>query len=146
MDLIFLILTLILTPLIFCPLRSCDGYILPQIGVGSIGISITLIFFIYYGVFPLSLPVGLALLYFIYIMCSNAWSTVQHNSLRDTPLIFLCVGAFIISSALFTDINNIVAVSLGVFFVSMFTSLYAIGQKFLFDPLFLHNNLSSYYV
>ena len=136
MDLILLILTLILTPLIFCPLKSCDGFILPQIAVGSLGISLTLIFFIGNGLLPISLPIGLALLYFIYISVTNAWSTVPHNSLRDMPLIFLCIGSFIIASSLFTDRGNMVAVSLGIFFVSMFTSLYAIGQKFLFDPLF----------
>ena len=80
------------TPLFFCPLKSNDGFILPQIGIGSIGVSLSLIFFIYNGILPLSSTVGSALLYFVYIACTNAWSTVQHNSLRDMPLIFLSVG------------------------------------------------------
>jgi len=78
----------------------------------------------------------LALLYFIYLMTSTGWSTVPHGSLRDIPLVFDSVAAFIIFSAIFSIGINITYVSLAVFAVSMFTCLYAIGQRFCFDPLF----------
>ena len=136
MDLLFLCLTLIISPLVFCPLKSLDGYILPQIGIAAIGISLTTIFFISNGFFPINLTSVLALLYFLYLMMSCSWSTVPHNSLRDVPLIFVSIFGFIIASYLFKNFSNIVGVSLSVFFVSMITSIYAIGQKFRIDFLF----------
>ena len=69
-------------------------------------------------------------------MINTGWSTVQHNSMREIPLVFLSVFAFIIASSLFAVELNMVAISLAVFFVSTVTALYGIGQKFLFDPLF----------
>uniref|UniRef100_A0A6M3IDW5 Putative O-antigen ligase n=1 Tax=viral metagenome TaxID=1070528 RepID=A0A6M3IDW5_9ZZZZ len=136
MDLFFIVLTILIAPIVACPLKFFDGYILPQIGVAAIGISIASLFWIYNGSFTISFATIAAFIYFMYLMTSCSWSTVQHNSLRDVPLIFLSVFSYLICSTLFQDKNNIVSVSLAVFSVSMFTSLYAIGQKFLFDPLF----------
>ena len=78
----------------------------------------------------------MGLIYFIYLMISNSWSTVPHNSLRDVPLVFGSIFSFLVALVLFTDRVNMVAVSLSVFVVAMMTVLYGIGQRFLFDPLF----------
>ena len=135
--LIVLLITVMITPIVFCPLLLMDGYILPQIGVGFIGISIATILFVKQGVFPTNLSVLFALLFFIYFMVSGVWASVPHNASVEVPLIFLTVFAFMIASVLFKDnYLNMTAISLGVFFTAMFTSLYAIGQKFKFDPLF----------
>ena len=136
MDLFFIILTILIAPIIACPLKLFDGYILPQVGAGAIGIAVASLFWFYSGSIVISYATIAALIYFIYLMTSGAWSTVPHNSLRDVPLIFLSIFSFLICSSLFQDKNNLVAVSLAVFCVSMFTSLYAIGQRFCFDPLF----------
>lgn len=135
--LLSLVATVVISPLVFCPLKMLDGYVLPQIGVAAIGISLTAIFFICGGVFPLNLSSILACMYLVYLFCSSSWSTVPHNSLRDIPLVFACLSAFVISSVVFhNSIISMVVVSLGVFFVAMFTSLYAIAQRFGIDPLF----------
>jgi len=136
MDLIFLILTLLLTPAIFLPLKLADGYLLPQIGVAAFGLSLTTIFFLINGRFPVNLSAMLALLYFIYLMTTTGWSTVSHGALRDIPLIFDQVAVFIIASVLFAVEVNMTYISLAVLAVSMFTCLYAIGQSYCFDPLF----------
>ena len=136
MDLFFIVLTILIAPIVACPLKLFDGYIFPQIGTAAIGISIASLFWFYNGSFTISFATIAALIYFIYLMTSGAWSTVPHNSLREVPLIFLSVFSFLICLTLFQDKNNIMAVSLAVFCVSMFTSLYAIGQRFCFDPLF----------
>lgn len=128
--------TIIATPIVHCPLKLFDGYILPQIGAGAIGIGIAVIF----GTILSGVPVGpvsfLALLWFVYLMMSGAWSTVPHNSLRDVPLIFLSVFAFQISALLFENPENMVLVSLAVFFASNVLGIYAIGQRFCLDPIF----------
>lgn len=136
MTLIFLILTLLLTPVIFLPLKLSDGYLLPQMGIAAIGLSLTTVFFLIDGRFPVNLSAMLALLYFIYLMTSTGWSTVPHGSLRDIPLIFDSVAVFIISSAIFSVGINITYVSLAVLAVSMFTCIYALCQRFCFDPFF----------
>lgn len=134
--LFFIIMTIIITPLIACPMKLFDGYILPQIGVGAIGVSLTTLIWFWNGVFSFNFVGILALLYFIYLMISSSWSTAPHNSLRDVPLIFLSIFSFLICSMLFENKSNIVGVSLAVFCISMFTSLYSIGQRFRIDPLF----------
>lgn len=136
MDLFFIVLTILVAPFVACPLKMFDGYILPQVGAGAIGIGIASLFWVYNGSFTISFATIAALIYFFYLMTSCSWSTVQHNSLRDVPLIFLSVFGFLICSSLFVVKSNIVGVSLAVFCISMITSLYAIGQRFLFDPLF----------
>ena len=132
MDLFFIVLTILIAPIVACPLKFFDGYILPQIGVAAIGISLASLFWVYNGSFTISFATIAAFIYFIYLMASCSWSTVQHNSLRDVPLVFLSIFSYLICSTLFQDKNNIVGVALAVFCVSMFASLYAIGQKFLF--------------
>jgi len=129
-------LTMLCIPLFFAPLKFMDGYLLPQFGIGAIGISVSLIFYLMLGKFNLSFTVLLVMLYFFYLVLTCSWSTVQHNSMRELPLIFCCLIGFVIAITLFENKENMVAISLIAFVVSMFTSLYGIGQKFLFDPLF----------
>jgi O-antigen ligase len=125
-------------------MRFLDGYILPQIGIASFGISLALVFLVWQGLFPLNLSCILALGFFSYLMIANSWSTVPHNSLRDVPLIFASVFSFIIASCIGSTFGNVglVGIALAVFCVSMFTCLYGIGQRFRFDPLF-HERLKS---
>ena len=134
--LFFVAATVIITPLIACPLKLFDGYILPQIGAGAIGIGLTILFWIWNGAFPFNFISIVAFLYFIYLMISCSWSTAPQNSLRDVPLIFLSIFSFLICSTLFENKSNMVGISLAVFCISMFTALYSIGQRFRFDPLF----------
>lgn len=135
--LIAILLTLLFVPVFFCPLKFIDGFILPPMALGATGVGIATIFFMNQGIFPVNLSAVLVFLYFVYLMISTGWSTVPHNSLRETPLIFQSVFVFLISSVLFhNSYLNMTAVSLAVFSVAMFTCLYGIGQRFRFDPLF----------
>ena len=134
--LLTIIATVVITPLIHCPLKSLDGYILPQIGAGAIGISLAMILLTLISGLPTNGIAILSILYFIYLMMSNAWSTVNHSSLRDAPLIFLSVFGLVATAVLFDVRENITLVSLGVFFISNLLALYAIGQRFCFDPFF----------
>jgi len=134
--LVLLLVTLLLVPILFFPLRFIDGYILPPIGIATIGLSLTSIFFVYNGIFPCNLSIILALLYFVYLMISNSWASVPHNALREVPLIFSSVIIFILGSVLMIDYNNIVIISFIVFITSMLTCIYGISQKFCYDPIF----------
>lgn len=130
------VLTMVLTPTIFMPLKFMDGYLLPQFGIAAIGISISLILYLMNGVFDLSLITILAVLYFFYLTLTCSWSTVQHNSIRDMPLVFAYLIGFIIANALFNSYSNILIICYAVFVVAIFTSIYGILQKFCIDPLF----------
>lgn len=137
MDFIFLVLllTLIFTPTIFCPIKLADGYILPQAAIASLGVGICSLGLLSLGIVNLSFTSILTLLLFVYLMCSNSWSTCNHNSLQELPLIFSSFFVFILFTSIYTY-ERLVILSLIVSSVSVFTSLYAIGQRFRFDPLF----------
>ena len=136
--LLVLVATIVATPLTFCPLKMLDGYILPQIAVGALGMSLATVLFLSLGIFPVNLVSIMVCLYFFYLLLTAFWSTVPHNSLRELPLVFSYMAIFIVSLALFTQggMSNLVLLSLAVFFVSMCTSLYGLGQRLKFDPLF----------
>ncbi len=134
--------TLIVTPLVFFPLKFNDGYILPQYAIGTFGIGLTLIPFVWQGDIPYNTGVLFAVGFFIYFVMTGVWSSASHNSLRELPLLLLCVGAYIIGSVLFQNRANIVGASLGVFAVAMLTCIYGICQKFVIDP-FLPQRLKS---
>jgi len=106
------VLTMIFTPTIFAPLKLMDGYLLPQFGIAAIGISISLLFFLINGVFDLSLVSILAVLYFFYLTLTCSWSTVQHNSMRDMPLVFAYLIGFAIANVLFSSYSNMLIVCL----------------------------------
>lgn len=135
--LLLLAITVIGTPLVACPLKLMDGFVLPQIGSAAIGISITLICFLQIGVLNLSLVSVLAIVYFVYMMINNSWSTSSHNTVVDVPLIFAYLVGFIIAVSLMS--GNMVAIggiALAVWWIAMFTSIYAIGQTFGIDIIF----------
>ena len=145
--LLSIVFTMIATPVVFAPLKLFDGYILPQMAMAAIGISVALIFYICNGVYAVTATSFLALFYFVYWMTTNSWSTINHSSIKDVPLIFATAFVFIIAITLFSNDTNTVGVSLGVFSIAMFTAFYGIGQKFLFDPLFPErlNSMEGFY-
>ena len=131
----FLSLTLF-SCLFFAPLKFSDGYIFPQIFLTALGISVCTVLFISNGTFIFNTITGLVFFYFVYLLFTNSFSTVPHNSLPDLPLIFASLFGFLISQVLFKDINNIVIISLTVFCLSQVVSIYALLQKRGIDPLF----------
>ena len=85
LSLICFLLTVLITPLVACPLKFADGYILPQIAVGAIGISLSLVLFLFNNTINFSYSSIFALLFFVYFMINNSWSTVSHNTVKDVP-------------------------------------------------------------
>lgn len=137
-------LTLIAAPLVFAPLKFIDGYILPQLAVHAIGLGVAFVGMVQLGVFPLSLLSLLVCLYFVYMVMTTFWSTATHASLRDLPLVFNGLAAFLVASVLFrSSALNMVTVSLGVFFVSTITCIYCIGQRLRIDPVFKERLVSA---
>ena len=133
---LLLALTVAITPAIFCPLKLLDGYILPQIGIAAIGMSLAIPLFLVNGIACLGQTQQIACVILLFLMASSAWSTVQHNSVRELPLVFACVAGYIIASTLFVDKIAMVGVTLGIWATGIFTSVYGICQSFRFDPLF----------
>jgi len=134
--LLVVVITIIAAPMTFAPLKLFDGFILPQIGVAAIGMSIAFVLCLYNGVYSVTTTSFMVLFGLVYWMTTNSWSTINHSSLKDVPLIFATSFAYIISVTLFSSSVNIVGVCLAVFSLAMFESVYGIGQRFLFDPLF----------
>jgi len=134
---LLLFLTVSLAPLVHWPLKSIDGYLLPQIGACFLGISLVTVATICVGFIPVNVTSILAIIYLVYLMTTNAWSTASHNSLRDVPLVFSYIFAFLSALVLFAlDKNSIVFVSYGVTFTACATSVYGMLQSFGIDPLF----------
>lgn len=131
-----MVATVTITPMVHCPLKAMDGYILPQMGVGAIGVSIAVVLATVLTRCPVNVSALLVMLLFVYLMATTGWSTVSHGSAKDFPLVFLSAFGFIVATVLFENPANIVLLALAVFFSSNLLALYAIGQRFCFDPFF----------
>lgn len=72
MDLLFIVLIILIAPITACPLKLFDGYILPQIGVAAIGLSVACLFWFYNGSFVITYATIAAFIYFIFLMTTGA--------------------------------------------------------------------------
>ena len=137
LETIILCLTLIIPPTIACPLLLFDGYILPQIGAVAIGIGLTSLTFLFNGFFICNWFTGLCILYFIYLILSNTWSTCISNSEKDVPLVFgYLIGAIVIFNLLFLFDFTLLAIAISTSLITVTLSIYAIFQSYGIDPIF----------
>lgn len=134
---IILTLTILITPLVFCPLFLFDGYILPQITVMCFGTIIALLIFMLHGMFLYNWIVVLVLCLLLFYIVSTVWSTCVSNTQKEIPLVFGYLVTFILLFNLFVQSD----VSIKFVFVSasvatVLSSVYGYIQSKGIDPLF----------